>query len=85
MLLKFIIFAIVAGIVYRFIGGKLPFIDRGKSKKKDEHEFGEIEATSACSYCSIYITEDDAIIHQKKTYCSNECLEKAKIENKKSN
>ena len=85
MLLKLIIFAIVAGILYRFLGGRLPFIDRKKSQKKEEHEFGVIEATSECSYCSTYITEDDAIIHQKKTYCSNECLKKAKIENRKSN
>ena len=79
MLLKFIIFAIVAGVLYRFLGGRLPFIDREKPKK-EEHEFGKIEATAECSYCSTYITEDDAIIHQKKTYCSNECLEKAKRE-----
>ena len=77
MLLKLIIFAIVSAVIYRFVGGKLPFIDREK-KTDEKHEFGQIETTSECAYCHTYMTEDDAIIYQKKAYCSNECLEKSK-------
>ena len=75
MILKLIIFAVVAGFIYRFVGGKIPFIDK---TKKSEHEFGEIEATSECAACGTYMTEDDALIYHKKAYCSNECVEKSK-------
>ena len=85
MILKLIIFAVVAGFIYRLVGGKIPFIDKTKVKKidktkvkKSEHEFGEIEATSECAACGIYMTEDDALIYHKKAYCSNECVEKSK-------
>ena len=76
MLLKLIIFAVVAAVIYRFVGGKLPFID--KSDKKEEHDFGKIETTSECANCGVYMTEVDAIIYQRKAYCSQECLQKAK-------
>lgn len=77
MLLKLIIFAIIAGFVYRFFGGKIPFIDKPKAKKA-EHEFGELEATSECAQCGTYMTEEDALIYHRKAYCSNECLEASK-------
>lgn len=77
MILRLIIFAVIAFIIYRFFGGKLPLIDK-KKKTNEEHEFGKIEATSECAYCHTYMTEDDALIYQKRAYCSTECLEKAK-------
>ena len=77
MLLKLIIFAVVAVIIYRFVGGKVPYIDK-KKPSDEKHEFGQIETTSECATCSTYMTEEDAIIYQKKAYCSNECLERAK-------
>jgi hypothetical protein len=77
MILKLIIFAVVAGFIYRLVGGKIPFIDKPTSKKA-EHEFGELEATSECATCGTYMTEDDALIYHRKAYCSTECLEKAK-------
>ncbi|NEW61007.1 hypothetical protein GSY74_06885 [Sulfurovum sp. bin170] len=77
MLLKLIIFAVVAAVIYRFVGGRLPFIDKKKASD-EKHEFGQIETTSECANCSTYMTEEDAIIYQKKAYCSNECLEKSK-------
>ena len=77
MLLKLIIFAVVAGVIYRFVGGKIPFIDK-KTSPKEEHDFGKIEATSECANCGVYMTEEDAIIYQRRAYCSNECLEQAK-------
>jgi len=78
MILKLIVFALIAGFVYRFFGGKIPFIDTMDSKKKEEHEFGSIEATSECATCGTYMTEDDALIYHKKAYCSTECVEKSK-------
>ena len=75
MILRLIIFAVIAGFIYRFLGGKIPFIDK---VKKSEHEFGEIEATSECATCGTYMTEDDALIFHRKSYCSTECVEKAK-------
>jgi len=77
MILKLIIFAIIATIIYRFLGGKIPLIDR-KKRTDEKHEFGHIETTSECAYCNTYMTEEDAIIYRKKAYCSNECLEKSK-------
>jgi len=79
MILK-VIFLVIAGLfLFRLFGGKIPFIDKSEAPKKDEeHDFDKIEATSACATCGTYITEDDALIYQKKSYCSNECLEKSK-------
>jgi len=77
MLLKLILILIVVAVVYRFLGGNIPFIDRKKKSQKEDHEFGKIEATSECARCSTYMTEEDAIIYHKKAYCSNECLQQA--------
>jgi len=77
MILRLLIFALVAGVVYRFFGGKIPFIDK-KPVSKAEHEFGEIEPTSQCAQCGTYMTEDDALIYHRQAYCSTECVEKAK-------
>ena len=74
-----IIFLVIAGVfVYRLFGGKVPFLDKPKESNENEHGFGEIEATSACATCGTYITEVDALIYQKKSYCSADCLEKGK-------
>jgi len=78
MILKLLIFAIIGAVIYRFLGGKLPIIDKPIKRKKGEHEFGEIETTSECANCGTYMTEDDAIIYHKKAYCSNECLKAVK-------
>ena len=68
---------IIAGVaLYRFFGGKVPFLD--KEKKEQESDFGKIQPTSACAVCGTYVTEEDALIYKKRTYCSTECLEKAK-------
>ena len=79
-MLKILILVIGAVAVYRLFGGKVPFLDRDEKpkEKEEEHDFGKIEATSKCSSCGVYVTEDDALIYQKKTYCSSECLEKSK-------
>jgi len=78
MVLKVIFIVIVGLFLYRLFGGKIPFIDKAEAPKEAEHDFGKIEATSECATCGMYMTEDDALIYQKKSYCSNECLEKSK-------
>ena len=78
MWLRLLILLIVGVALYRFFGGKVPFLDKDKKESKEEHEFGKIEATSSCAVCGTYVTEEDALIHKKRTYCSTECLEKAK-------
>ncbi len=83
MWLRLLILIIAGVALYRFFGGKVPFLDKdfsdkSKKVKDDESDFGKIEATSSCVVCGTYVTEEDALIYQKKTYCSTECLEKAK-------
>jgi hypothetical protein len=81
MWLKLIILIVVAGAIYRFFGGKIPFIDKKEKKEETELEkdFGKhIEGTSECAFCGVYMTEDDALIYHRKAYCSNECVEKSK-------
>jgi len=80
MLLRVIILIIIAGAIYRFFGGKIPLIDKKEEKESDiEKDFGgQIEGTSQCAYCGVYMTEDDALIYHRKAYCSTECLEKSK-------
>jgi hypothetical protein len=82
MLFKLIIFIIIVVMIYRFFGGKIPLIDRDKNifgnrKSNNDNDFTNIAPTSKCDICGTYMTENDAIIYQKKSYCSNECLEKA--------
>ncbi len=78
MWLKVIFIGIVLVFVYRLFGGKIPFIDKPESPKEGEHDFGKIEATSECVACGTYMTEEDALIYQKKAYCSVDCLKKVK-------
>jgi len=78
MILKFIFFSIIGAVIYRFLGGKIPLIDKDKKTSKDsDDDFTKVAPTSQCANCGTYMTEDDAIIYHKKSYCSNECLEKA--------
>jgi len=80
MLLKLIILIIIAGAIYRFFGGKIPFLDKKEEKETDvEKDFGkQIQGTSECAFCGTYMTEDDALIYHRKAYCSNDCVEKSK-------
>ena len=77
MILKLLIFAIVAAFIYRLMGGKIPIID-SVQKKEEQDDFTQIEVTSECASCGTYITEADALIYQRKAYCSSECLERGR-------
>ncbi len=83
MWLRLLILIIAGVALYRFFGGKVPFLDKdfsykSKKVKEEESDFANIEPTSSCVVCGTYVTQEDAIIHKKRTYCSTECLEKAK-------
>ena len=79
MIFKLIIFAVIGAMIYRFFGGKLPLIDREKPSKdkSSDDDFTKVAPTAKCAMCGTYMTEEDAIIYQKKSYCSKECLDKA--------
>ena len=68
MILKLLIFAVVAVLVYRFFGGKLPSIGRTAAQKKlDDDTLVE------CAKCDTYVTVKESIMVQGKYYCSDEC------------
>jgi len=73
MILKLIIFAIIAIYIYKLFGGKLPsFKDITKTKtKKDEN----IDTMVECCKCGTYITHQEAIVINGKFYC-DECANK---------
>ena len=82
---KIITFGILGLLIYyKFFGGKErveSFINKDKKSDSDEVEkdFGvQIEGTSKCASCGVYMTEDDALIYHRKAYCSNECVEQSK-------
>jgi len=79
MFLKILIFAVALGTLYRFFGGKIPFLDKKDEPNEVEKDFGqEIQGTSKCANCGVYMTEEDALIYHRKAYCSNECVEQSK-------
>ena len=52
-------------------------LDMYQNIQSKDDDFTKVAPTSKCTICGTYMTEDDAIIYQKKSYCSKECLEKA--------
>ena len=68
MILKLLIFAVVAGLIYKFFGGKFPTIGKSTTQKKlDEDTLVE------CEKCDTYVTVKESIIVNGKYYCSDEC------------
>jgi len=68
VILKLLIFAVVAVMIYKFFGGKLPTVGRSATQKKlDDDTLVECEA------CSTYVTVKESIVVHGKYYCSNEC------------
>jgi len=70
MILKLIIFAIAGVMIYKFLGGKLPTINKSsEAKKLDEDTLVE------CEKCGTYVTVKESIVMHGKFYCSKECLD----------
>ena len=73
MILKIIIFAVVALLIYKFLGGKLPTLDRRSSEEKKLDEDTLVE----CETCHTFVTLKESILVNGKYYCSQECVNKA--------
>ena len=68
MWMKYLIFAVIAVVIYKFLGGKLPSIGKSKEEKKlDEDTLVE------CETCATYVTVKESLIVSGKYYCSKEC------------
>lgn len=68
MILKLLIFAIVAVLIYKFFGGKFPKIGKTPHEKKlDDDTLVE------CEKCQTYVTVNESLIVRGKYYCSPEC------------
>jgi uncharacterized protein len=68
MILKLIIFAIVAILIYKFFGGKFPTFGKSPHEKKlDDDTLVE------CTKCHTYVTVKESIVVGGKYYCSTEC------------
>ena len=68
MTIKLLIFAIVAVLVYKFFGGKLPSLGKSPHEKKLEDD-----TLVECATCHTYVTVKESIIIGGKYYCSQEC------------
>ena len=69
MILKLIIFAVVALLVYKFFGGKLPTIGNKTPEEKKLDDDTLVE----CEKCGTFATLKESIIINGKYYCSKEC------------
>ena len=68
MILKILIFAIVAVLIYKFFGGKFPTFGKTPHEKKlDDDTLVE------CTKCHTYVTVKESIVVGGKYYCSTEC------------
>ena len=69
MILKLLVFAIVAVLIYKFFGGRFPKIGRSSHEKKLDQD-----TLVECAKCSTYVTVKESIIVHGKYYCSDECV-----------
>ena len=72
VILKIIIFAVVALLIYKFFGGKLPAFG---SKTPEEKKIDE-DTLVECETCHTFVTLKESIIINGKHYCSQECADK---------
>jgi uncharacterized protein len=68
LILKLIIFAIAALLIYKFFGGKFPQLGKSPHEKKLEDD-----TLVECAKCHTYVTVKESIIVGGKYYCSTEC------------
>ena len=68
MILKLLLVAFAALLIYKFFGGKLPKFGKSPHEKKlDDDTLVE------CTKCHTYITVKESIVVGGKYYCSREC------------
>jgi hypothetical protein len=81
MLIKLILFVVVAFVVYKVFGGKFPQIgDNIKQKvaKKEETKKAEENTLVECRQCGTFVTRKEALEYKDWSYCSKECVNTAK-------
>jgi len=71
VILKIIIFAVVALLIYKFLGGKLPTFERKTPEEKKLDEDTLVE----CETCHTFVTLKESILINGKYYCSQECVD----------
>lgn len=76
MILKLLIFAIVAVMVYRLFGGKVPILDRERHTPKSSGSAPDEDTLVECTKCGTFVTIKESIIVRGKHYCSDECIPK---------
>ena len=70
MWLKLILFGVIAVVVYRAFGGKVPILDKNEKAEDDPSGDTLVE----CATCETYVTIKESITIGSKHYCSKECL-----------
>ena len=71
MWLKLILLGVVAVVVYRAFGGKVPLIDRDETPANGQPDD---DTLVECTTCGTYVTIKESIVVAKKHYCSKECI-----------
>jgi len=69
MILKLLIFGVVAILVYRFFGGTFPRFGRRSQEEKQLDDDTLVE----CVGCHTYVTVKESLISSGEYYCSSEC------------
>ena len=68
MILKLLLFAFAALLIYKFFGGKFPKFGKSPHEKKlDDDTLVE------CTKCHTYVTVKESLVMGGKYYCSKEC------------
>jgi uncharacterized protein len=71
MILKFILFAIVALYIYKLLGGKLPSLK--DIAKHSQNNDTTTDTLVECHKCGTYITQKEAKIIKGQYFC-DECI-----------
>ncbi len=73
MILKLLIFAVAAVLIYKWLGGSVSLPKKPSPSEKTKKEEGETMVE--CDRCGVYVaTEETTIVHGK--YVCNECVRK---------
>lgn len=78
MILKVILFAVIAFAVYKLLGGKFPKLGGNKNAqvpKGDDAKKIQEDTLVECDKCGTFVTYKESIIIKGKVYCSKECTE----------
>ena len=74
MILKLLLVIAVIWIVYTMFIKKKPLYKQKNTSLKED-----VEDMVMCETCSVYCELSDSLLSDGKYYCSQECLEEAKI------